>query len=136
MSEHSLEYAQDKLDNWRREYNNKRTYSSLNDMTPTEFIRSLQKTKISDLELHWFLAKVNGRRLLFSLVLFSGGKSLPSGSEEINSFLGDHTELDADNMGIWIEKIWCSAIGFGYPDNGYQPFFPRTKALGSLGAMR
>ncbi|EBX3889464.1 hypothetical protein DRU97_15970 [Salmonella enterica subsp. enterica serovar Fann] len=30
-------------DNWRREYNHERTHSSLNDMTPTEFIRSLQK---------------------------------------------------------------------------------------------
>ncbi|HED2158783.1 TPA: transposase, partial [Klebsiella variicola subsp. variicola] len=39
----SLEDAQDKLDNWRREYNNERTHSSLNDMTPAEFIRSLRK---------------------------------------------------------------------------------------------
>jgi putative transposase len=47
MPEHSLvfslEDAQDKLDNWRREYNHKRTHSSLNDMTPAEFIRILQK---------------------------------------------------------------------------------------------
>ncbi|EPY4185331.1 TPA: integrase core domain-containing protein [Klebsiella variicola subsp. variicola] len=35
--------AQDKLDNWRREYNHERTHSSLNDMTPAEFIRSLRK---------------------------------------------------------------------------------------------
>ncbi len=39
----SLEDAQDKLDNWRREYNHERTHSSLNDMIPTEFVRSLQK---------------------------------------------------------------------------------------------
>ena len=39
----SLEDAQDKLDKWRREYNHERTHSSLNDMTPAEFIRSLQK---------------------------------------------------------------------------------------------
>lgn len=39
----SLEDAQEKLDNWRREYNHKRTHSSLNDMTPAEFNRSLQK---------------------------------------------------------------------------------------------
>lgn len=39
----SLEDAQDKLDNWRREYNHERTHSSLNDMTPAEFIRSIQK---------------------------------------------------------------------------------------------
>lgn len=48
----SLEDAQDKLDNWRREYNHERTHSSLNDMTPAEFIRSSGKTKISDLALH------------------------------------------------------------------------------------
>lgn len=36
-------YAQDKFDNWRREYNHERTHSSLNDMTPAEFIRSLRK---------------------------------------------------------------------------------------------
>ncbi len=39
----SLEDAQDKLNNWRREYNHERTHSSLNDMTPAEFIRSLRK---------------------------------------------------------------------------------------------
>ncbi|KAB7537624.1 integrase core domain-containing protein, partial [Klebsiella pneumoniae] len=39
----SLKDAQDKLDNWRREYNHERTHSSLNDMTPAEFIRSLRK---------------------------------------------------------------------------------------------
>ncbi|MCS5958758.1 IS3 family transposase [Klebsiella variicola subsp. variicola] len=39
----SLEDVQDKLDNWRREYNHERTHSSLNDMTPAEFIRSLRK---------------------------------------------------------------------------------------------
>ena len=39
----SLEDAQDKLDNWRREYNHERTHSSLNDMTPAELIRSLRK---------------------------------------------------------------------------------------------
>ncbi|MGS0065586.1 integrase core domain-containing protein, partial [Escherichia coli] len=39
----SLEDAQDKLDSWRRKYNHERTHSSLNDMTPAEFIRSLRK---------------------------------------------------------------------------------------------
>ncbi|ECD1638614.1 transposase, partial [Salmonella enterica subsp. enterica serovar Enteritidis] len=39
----SLEDAQEKLDNWRREYNHERTHSSLNDMTRAEFIRSLRK---------------------------------------------------------------------------------------------
>lgn len=41
----SLEDAQDKLNNWRREYNHERTHSSLNDMTPTEFIRSLRERR-------------------------------------------------------------------------------------------
>lgn len=39
----SLEDAQDKLDNSRWEYNHERTHSSLNVMTPAEFIRSLKK---------------------------------------------------------------------------------------------
>ncbi|MDJ5228952.1 IS3 family transposase [Salmonella enterica] len=39
----SLEDAQEKPDNWRREYNHERMHSSLNDMTPAEFIRSLRK---------------------------------------------------------------------------------------------
>ncbi|MHA1017329.1 integrase core domain-containing protein [Enterobacter mori] len=38
-----MEYAQVKLDKWRREYNHERTHSSFNDMTPAEFIRSLKK---------------------------------------------------------------------------------------------
>ena len=50
----SLEDAQDKLDNWRREYNHERTHSSLNDMTPAEFIRSLRKDE--DL---WFSTALN-----------------------------------------------------------------------------
>lgn len=37
----SLEDPQDKLDNWRREYNHERADSSWNDMTPAECIRSL-----------------------------------------------------------------------------------------------
>ena len=39
----SLKDAQNKLYRWRREYNQERTHSSLNDMTPAEFIRSLRK---------------------------------------------------------------------------------------------
>ncbi len=39
----SLEDVQEKLDNWCKEYNHKRTYSSLNGMTPAEFIRSIHK---------------------------------------------------------------------------------------------
>lgn len=39
----SLEDVQGKFDNWCREYNHERTHSSLNDMTPAEFIRSLRK---------------------------------------------------------------------------------------------
>lgn len=38
-----LEDPQEKPDNWRREYNHERTHSSLNDMTPAEFIRSIRK---------------------------------------------------------------------------------------------
>ncbi len=47
-----LEDAQDKLDNWRRKYNHERTHSSLNNMTPAEFIQVSGKTKISDLALY------------------------------------------------------------------------------------
>ncbi len=39
----SLEDAQEKLDRWRSEYNHERPHSSLNNMTPAEFIRSLYK---------------------------------------------------------------------------------------------
>lgn len=39
----SLEDARDKLANCCREYNHERTHSSLNGMTPADFIRSLQK---------------------------------------------------------------------------------------------
>lgn len=39
----SLEEAQEKSTGGRREYNHKRTYSSLNDITPAEFIRSLRE---------------------------------------------------------------------------------------------
>ncbi|SQI23209.1 Mobile element protein [Salmonella enterica subsp. arizonae] len=41
----SLEDMQDKLEKWRRKYNHERTHSSLNDMAPAEFIRSLKKDK-------------------------------------------------------------------------------------------
>ncbi|WP_411841688.1 integrase core domain-containing protein [Raoultella terrigena] len=39
----SLEDVQQKRESGRREYNHERTHSSLNDMTPAEFIRSLRK---------------------------------------------------------------------------------------------
>nr|WP_255498464.1 transposase [Citrobacter sp. NCU1] len=38
----SLEDAQDKLNNWCREYNHEQEHSSLNDMAPAEFIQSLR----------------------------------------------------------------------------------------------
>jgi len=40
----SIEDVQEKSDRWREEYNHDRTHSSLNDLTPAEFIRSHQKT--------------------------------------------------------------------------------------------
>lgn len=39
----SLEDAQEKIECWRQEYNQQRPHSSLNNLTPEEFIRSLQK---------------------------------------------------------------------------------------------
>lgn len=39
----SLEDAQEKIECWRQEYNQQRPHSSLNNQTPEEFIRSLQK---------------------------------------------------------------------------------------------
>ncbi|WP_410014157.1 IS3 family transposase [Sodalis sp. C49] len=42
----SMEDVQEKLDRWREEYNHDRTHSSLNDLTPAEFIRSHQKRQI------------------------------------------------------------------------------------------
>lgn len=41
----SLEDAQNKLNVWQMEYNHERTHSSLNAMTPMEFIRNCQKVK-------------------------------------------------------------------------------------------
>jgi len=42
----SMDDAQEKLDRWREEYNHDRTHSSLNDLTPAEFIRSHQNRQI------------------------------------------------------------------------------------------
>lgn len=39
----SLEDAQEKIECWQQEYNQQRLHSSLNNQTPEEFIRSLQK---------------------------------------------------------------------------------------------
>ncbi len=39
----SLDDAQEKIEKWRQEYNQQRPHSSLNNQTPEEFIRSLQK---------------------------------------------------------------------------------------------
>ncbi len=48
----SLEDAQEKPDNWRREYNHERTHSSLNDMTRLNLSEVSGKTKVSDLALY------------------------------------------------------------------------------------
>ncbi len=39
----SLEDAPEKVEHWRQEYNQQRPHSSLNNQTPEEFVRSLQK---------------------------------------------------------------------------------------------
>ncbi len=39
----SLDDAQEKVEHWRQEYNQQRPHSSLNNLTPEEFIRSLKK---------------------------------------------------------------------------------------------
>ena len=39
-----LEDAQEKIECWRQEYNWQRPHSSLNNQTPEEFVRSLQKS--------------------------------------------------------------------------------------------
>ncbi|EKS7798152.1 transposase, partial [Edwardsiella ictaluri] len=39
----SLDDAQEKIEQWRQEYNRSRPHSSLNNQTPEEFIQSLQK---------------------------------------------------------------------------------------------
>ncbi|WP_146135530.1 integrase core domain-containing protein, partial [Yersinia pseudotuberculosis] len=39
----SLEDAQEKIEQWRQEYNHFRPHSSLNNLTPAEFARSHQK---------------------------------------------------------------------------------------------
>lgn len=48
----SLEDTQEKIECWRQEYNQQRPHSSLNNLTPEEFIRSLQKVRSSDLTWH------------------------------------------------------------------------------------
>ncbi|MBJ9327200.1 inovirus Gp2 family protein [Citrobacter amalonaticus] len=45
---------------------------------------------------------------------------------EAYAYLGDYTKSDADNMGIRIQKAWCSAIGLDYPDYAYLPHFPKN----------
>jgi len=39
----SLEDTQEKIEHWRHEYNHFRPHSSLNNLTPAEFVRSHQK---------------------------------------------------------------------------------------------
>ena len=72
----SLEDAQEKIECWRQEYNRQRPHSSLNNQTPEEFIRSLQKgpdlwfnlalilggdqkVRISDLTWRWIGEEIN-----------------------------------------------------------------------------
>ena len=41
----TLEEAKTMIEAWRKEYNEERPHSSLNDLTPMEFIQRLQTTK-------------------------------------------------------------------------------------------
>ena len=41
----SMQDAEEKIESWRNDYNHFRPYSSLNNMTPTEFIKSRQNSK-------------------------------------------------------------------------------------------
>ncbi|HDL7986800.1 TPA: inovirus Gp2 family protein [Yersinia enterocolitica] len=46
--------------------------------------------------------------------------------KEVYAYLGNYTKVDADNMGVRIQKAWCSAIGLDYPDYEYLPHFPKN----------
>ncbi|PFF96512.1 inovirus Gp2 family protein [Escherichia albertii] len=46
--------------------------------------------------------------------------------KDVYAFLGDYTEVDADNMGTRMQKAWCSAIGLDYPDYASLVHFPRN----------
>ena len=47
----SLEDAVEKIENWRKEYNHYRTHSSLNDLTPVEFIEACQAQELKVVSL-------------------------------------------------------------------------------------
>ncbi|MCS3434381.1 transposase InsO family protein [Klebsiella sp. BIGb0407] len=54
----SLEDALEKIEHWRQEYNHFRPHSSLNNLTPVEFVRSHQKVRISDLAWYGYWEEV------------------------------------------------------------------------------
>ncbi len=40
------------------------------------------------------------------------------------AYLGNYLESDGDNMGVRIQKAWCSALSLPYPEHAHLVHFP------------
>ncbi|WP_309401468.1 inovirus Gp2 family protein [Edwardsiella tarda] len=50
-------------------------------------------------------------------------------NRDIYGYLGDYTKPDADNMGVRIQKAWCSALKLDYPDYAALVHFPKNHSF-------
>lgn len=95
-----------------------RALESLKSQLREEHKRSGRSGEPTPLGYIWARERVTGEHPHYHLVLLF--------DREVYAFLGDYTELDADNMGTRIQKAWCSAIGLDYHDYASRAHFPKN----------
>ncbi|EMJ2323503.1 inovirus Gp2 family protein [Salmonella enterica] len=95
-----------------------RAIESLKSQLREEHKRSGRSGKPRPLGYIWARERVTGEHPHYHLVLLF--------DREAYACLGNYTKVDADNMGVRIQKAWCSATGLDYPDYAYLPHFPKN----------
>ncbi|WP_220675141.1 inovirus Gp2 family protein, partial [Escherichia coli] len=98
-----------------------RAIESLKSQLREEHKRSGRAGESAPLGYIWARERVTGEHPHYHLVLLF--------DREVYAYLGNYTKADTDNMGVRIQKAWCSAIGLDYPEYAYLPHFPKNNSI-------
>lgn len=98
-----------------------RAMESLKSQLREEHKRSGRAGECAPLGYIWARERVTGEHPHYHLVLLF--------DREVYAYLGNYTKADTDNMGVRIQKAWCSAIGLDYPEYAYLPHFPKNNSI-------
>lgn len=95
-----------------------RSIESLKSQLREEHKRSDRAGKPTPLGYIWARERNTSEHHHYHLVLLF--------DKDVYGYLGNYTNSNADNMGIRIQKAWCSAIGLDYPYYANRVEFPKN----------